>query len=207
MMKIPSQYWFEMKPKSSAMLAAVVGALLFAAGCSDGEVSTAELEEPKTFPLTARLEDLVLRDNGLYYEQRSITPFTGLVRIHAHGFNGRCVEMRAKERGIDIENILSQRLADEDLSDERYLANLTDCIGGEGELVDGKKHGLWARFAENGMMLSMQTYENGALEGPSRIFYLRPVEQLRVERIFKAGNLESTTKYLPNGQIESVNAL
>ena len=191
--------WLQMYLKNIVIMVATAGALFFTASCSDEVV--AAVEAPKMPPKSVRLEDLVHRD-GLYVTE-SGKPFTGPVRIHAHGFNVRCAEERAEKYGIKIADL--KRMDDEDQSDERVLARLTDCMGGEGELIAGKKHGVWARFAEHGKMLSMQTYDNGLLEGPARLFYLKPAEQIREEKIFKAGKMEGPhTKFAVDGTVTSI---
>lgn len=187
--------------KNIIFIVAAAGALIVTASCSDSEVSTAAVAEVPSLQKTARLEDLVFRD-GLYMT-KSNKPYTGAVRIHAHGFNGKCAEERAKKYGIEIADL--KRKDDDDQSDARILAGLTDCIGGEGALIAGKKHGVWARFAEHGKMLSMQTYDNGVLEGPARLFYVKPAGQVREEKIFREGKMEGPlTKFAIDGSVKSV---
>jgi|SRR5690606_25568091 len=70
----------------------------------------------------------------------------------------------------------------------------------KGQLINGKKNGLWTTHYKNGQLESSESYLNDTLHGRQLIYY--PSGQLHIKRTYLKGKeIDSTFWYHSNGQI------
>lgn len=70
----------------------------------------------------------------------------------------------------------------------------------KGQLINGRKTGLWTTLYKNGQLESSERYLNDTLHGPQLIYY--PSGQLYIKRTYLKGKeIDSTVWYHDNGQV------
>jgi uncharacterized protein len=70
----------------------------------------------------------------------------------------------------------------------------------KGQLINGKKNGIWTTLYKNGQLVSSESYLNDTLNGTQLIYF--PSGQLHIKRTYLKGKeIDSTIWYHDNGQV------